>query len=97
MVVRARGLSAVVAIALASAAAAPAALAAPPASDDSKIHRLDLKPSADIASGRIAIVQSEAGADPDRYVVEGLTMLQPVEVLVVTRERADDVKCRSPR
>jgi hypothetical protein len=37
-------------------------------------------------------VQAEAGKDEDHYIVENLTILQPVEVLVVTRDPSDDVK-----
>lgn len=55
-------------------------------------YGLTLASSREIANGRIAMVQATAGAAPDRYVVENLTVLQPVEVLVVTRDPADAVK-----
>jgi hypothetical protein len=72
-------------------------LAVPPASAQSDkaeppTYGLKLESSSDIAIGRIAMVQAEAGRDPDRYIVENLTILQPVEVLVVTRNPSDDVK-----
>jgi hypothetical protein len=72
-------------------------LAVPPASaqfeeTERPTSGLKLEPSTDIATGRIAMVQAEAGKDDDRYIVENLTILQPVEVLVVTRDPSDDVK-----
>jgi hypothetical protein len=72
-------------------------LAVPPASArperaERPTYALKLEPSTEIATGRIAMVQAEAGADPDHYIVENLTILQPVEVLVVTRDPSDEVK-----
>ena len=72
-------------------------LAVPPASAQSEqaerpTYGLKLEPSTEVATGRIAMVQAEAGKDEDHYIVENLTILQPVEVLVVTRDPSDDVK-----
>jgi len=69
----------------------PAALAQDDKNIEPTSYGLTLKPSPEIAFGRIAMIQAETGAEPDRYVVENLTILQPVEVLVLTKSADDDV------
>jgi hypothetical protein len=49
-------------------------------------------PSPKIDSGKIATAQSEVSTEPDRYVVENLTILQPVQLVVVTKKAGEDVK-----
>jgi hypothetical protein len=56
-------------------------------------YALKLEPNADIATGMIGIVGATAeGERGDHYVVENLNILQPVEVVVVTRSPTDEVK-----
>lgn len=50
------------------------------------------EPSNEIASGKLAGVQSEIGTEPERYVVENLTILQPVQLIVATRKAGENVK-----
>lgn len=67
-----------------------AAHAADPTPPSASTLKLETNP--EIAAGKIAIVQSEVGAEPDRYIVENLTILQPVQVVVVTKKAGDSVK-----
>ncbi len=56
-------------------------------------YTLKLEPNADIATGKIGIVGATADSERgDHYVVENLNILQPVEVVVVTRSPKDEVK-----
>ena len=50
------------------------------------------EPSNEIASGKLAAVQSEIGTEPERYVVENLTILQPVQLIVATKKAGENVK-----
>ena len=69
-------------------------LAALAAGDPTPPSAITLKPepSNDIASGKLAGVQSEVGSDPERYVVENLTILQPVQLIVATKKAGENVK-----
>jgi len=69
-------------------------LAALAAGDPTPPSAVALKPepSKDIASGKLAAVQSEIGTEPARYVVENLTILQPVQLVVATRKAGENVK-----
>jgi hypothetical protein len=55
-------------------------------------YALKLKPNPDIAGGQIAIIQNEVGKEPDHYVVENLSILQPVEVVLIAKDPGDELK-----
>ncbi len=71
---------------------AAAAAAQPQPADDSPVYGLKLEASSEIATGRIGMVQGEVGREPDRFLIEGLTILQPVQVAVITRDPSADVR-----
>jgi hypothetical protein len=55
-------------------------------------YALKPKPSPKIDSGKIAAAHSEVSTEPDRYVVENLTILQPVQLIVLTKKAGENVK-----
>lgn len=72
---------------LAGLAAAHAADPTPPSA-----YTLKPEPNKDIANGKIAAVKSEVGTEPERYVVENLTILQPVQLMVLTPKAGENLK-----
>jgi hypothetical protein len=68
--------------------------AAQNAQDPTPPSAFALKPEAskDIACGKITAVQSEIGTEPERYVLENLTILQPVHLIVRTKKAGENLK-----
>lgn len=59
-----------------------------------KAYRLQLKQFTQIPKGKAALVQGAANPAGDRFFVQDLSIIQPVVVTLVTRDKADDVKLR---
>lgn len=69
----------------------PVALAAADPTPPSAVA-LKPEPSKEIASGKLASVQAEVSTEPARYVIENLTILQPVQLVVATKKAGENVK-----
>jgi hypothetical protein len=64
--------------------------AMPKQSGDS-VPRLELAPDRRIEHGRVAAVQGSVGPDGLRFVVGELSILQPIVVMLLARDEADDL------
>lgn len=58
---------------------------------DENVPKLELAADPAIEKGRVAAVQGTLGAEPIRYAVGGLSILQPVVVMLLARDTADDL------
>jgi hypothetical protein len=73
--------------------AAPAAaqeINLPPKPDDT-VPRLELKPDPAVEKGRVAAVQGTLGPEPIRFAIGELSILQPVVVMLLSQDAADDL------
>lgn len=77
-------------LSLPSLTAAQETPAAPKQSDDT-IPRLELAPDTGIGHGRVAAVEGTVGPEGLRFVVGELSILQPIVVMLLAREEADDL------
>lgn len=57
-----------------------------------KASRLQPKQFAQIPNGKAALVEGAASPTGDRFFIENLSIIQPVVVTLITRDKADDVK-----
>lgn len=62
-----------------------------PHKPDDNVPKLELKPDSAVAKGQVAAVQGTLGPEPVRYAVGGLSILQPVVVMLLARDAADDL------
>jgi hypothetical protein len=62
-----------------------------PAKPDDTVPKLELKPDPAVERGQVAAVQGTLGPEPIRYAVGGLSILQPVVVMLVSHDAADDL------
>jgi hypothetical protein len=62
----------------------------PPAGE--RVYKLALKPSSDIASGKVAVVEGVAAAAEQHLAVGDLSVLQPVRVILTTPAADSDVR-----
>jgi len=82
-----RSLTAALVILLAAPIAARAQN--PDPNDKTAVHELTLEKHGDIANGRIAMVEGEAGPDGVRFVVSKLDILQPAAVTLAAVDGGD--------
>lgn len=59
-----------------------------------KSYRLELKKTKEIEHGRVAVVKGDAGAQPHRFLVDGVNMNMPVVVVVRPLRKSDSVDLR---
>jgi len=59
-----------------------------------RAYRLELKPMKGIEHGKAAVVKGNAGPEPHRFFVDGVTMNQPVVVLLRPVRSGDSVGIR---
>jgi hypothetical protein len=62
-----------------------------PAKPDDTVPKLELKPDPAVKKGQVAVVQGTLGPEPIRYVVGSLSILQPVVVMLLSHDVADDL------
>ncbi len=84
------------AFALAAPALSPPALAASqsttaPKKPDDGVPKLVLAPDPTVGKGQVAVVQGTVGPGGVRYAVGGLSILQPVVVMLLARDIGDDL------
>jgi hypothetical protein len=81
-----------IAVALVALFTIPLAGQNPDPNDKTPVHELTLEKHRDIANGRIAMVEGETDAEGVRLVVDGLSVLQPVGVLLTAFDKNDDLQ-----
>ena len=57
-----------------------------------RVYNLALKPSSDIASGKVAVVEGVAASQEQHFAVGNLSVLQPVRVILTTPAADSDVR-----
>src|SRR5215468_7531706 len=62
-----------------------------PAKPGDTVPRLELKPDPALEKGQVAVVQGTLGPEPIRYVVGELSILQPIVVMLLSHDAADDL------